>query len=128
MMNNCKMEPGHPEWTEFRRRMDEALAANQCGAGPHDEAAEAAETATFNAIVNAPSMEAGIEIFDAIPRRDRFKVTRLVLIEMGLSESAIAATLENFTDLTGDCDCTAPRVVEDIYNVGRWVDAHLNRN
>jgi len=77
MMNDCKMEPGHPDWQEFRRRMDQALTSTQCGAGPHDEAAEARERARFNAIENAPSMEAAIEILDAAPPRDAFKITRL---------------------------------------------------
>jgi len=128
MMNDCKMEPGHPDWQEFRRRMDQALTSTQCGAGPHDEAAEARERARFNAIENAPSMEAAIEILDAAPPRDAFKITRIVLAEMGLSEGAIAATVENFNDLTGYCDCSAPTAISNIHDVGRSVDAHRNRN
>jgi hypothetical protein len=124
MISYCRMEPGHPEWREFRRRMDQAFSSMQCGAGPHDEAADKAK---LDAIMNAPNFEEAIQIADTTVC-DLFKVTRVVLREMGLSEGAIAATLENFDDLGGGCDCKAPAELEGTYDIGRSIDAHRSRN
>jgi hypothetical protein len=70
MISYCRMEPGHPEWREFRRRMDQALSSMQCGAGPHDEAADKAK---LDAIMNAPNFEEAIQIADTTVC-DLFKV------------------------------------------------------
>jgi hypothetical protein len=91
--------------------MDKALTLAPCGAGPHDEDAE---RATFEAITNAPSMEDAIEI--ANPHVcDPFKISRAVLPDMGLSEAAITATLEDFDDLAAGCDCRAVAEMDETY-------------